>query len=122
MLDPDVREILDDPEVGGGVSFTVKRVKHIREKVSVKKEVETFEATGNIQPANKSATPGVNEDALDEQIVIRTTFILQSGRREAGEEYGADEVIFKGNRWRVLRVNNWEDWGFVEAYATRTRE
>ena len=72
MLDPDVTEILDDPEVGGGVSFLVRRPKETRVKGSVELTYEEIHGTGNIQPAEKSATQGVNEDQLNEQIVIRT--------------------------------------------------
>ncbi|MBR3587784.1 MAG: hypothetical protein IKO00_17330 [Oscillospiraceae bacterium] len=122
MLDPDVTEILDDPEVGGGVSFLVRRPKETRVKGSVELTYEEIHATGNIQPAEKSATQGVNEDQLNEQIVIRTTTVLQAGTRNETGVYHADEVFYKGFRWRVLRVENWEDWGFVTAYATRTRE
>ena len=123
MLDPDVREILDDPEVGGGVKFTVYRSQQVRIKGSVKLETQTIHATGNIQPMDKSAMQNTAEDQLNEQIVIRTTTVLQNGTRtETGDVYGADEVLYRGSRWRVLRVDNWEDWGFVTAYATKVRE
>ena len=122
MLDPDVREILDDPEVGGGVSFLIKRKKQIRVKGSVNEEVTDIPATGNIQPVNKSIQQTANEDQLDEQIVIRTTAMLQAGTRSAEGVFGADEVVYQDIRWRVTRVDNWMEWGFVTAYATRVRE
>lgn len=136
MLNPDVREILLDPDVGGGVTFQVRRPRQVRNRGSVELVYTEYTAVGNIQPASKSAAQSTNEDQLDEQIVIRTTFILQAGSRETltvvddvtGEErtetavYQADEVIYHGYRWRVTRLDNWEDWGFVTAYATRVRE
>ena len=122
MLDPDVREILDDPEVGGGVSFLIRRPTQKRVKGSVKLSYEEIAATGNIQPVDKSIMQGQNEDQMNEQIVIRSTFYMQAGTRENGVVYGADEITFRGIRWRVTRVENWSDWGFVTAYATRVRE
>ena len=128
MLDPEVYEILDDPEVGGGVSFLIRRPTQTRRKSAVEIDWEEIPATGNIQPADKSANPSLNEDQLNEQIVIRTTAYLQAGTRsrDAGtgenQVLGADEVIFHDIRWRVTRVENWFDWGFVTAYATRVRE
>lgn len=122
MLNPDVTEILDDPELGGGVSFTVRRIKIVRVKASVTKDATEFLATGNIQPVDKSAMQNSDEDKLSEQIVIRTTAILQNGMRNEDGTFEPDEVLYKGSRWRVLRVENWEDWGFVTAYATRVRE
>lgn len=122
MLDPDVTAILDDPDVGGGVSFTVKRSKSTRIKGSVYLSTEEIPATGNIQPSDKSMNQRVNEDELNEQIVIRTTQYLQNGSRIKGETFLADEIIFDDARWKVTRVENWKDWGFVTAYATKIRE
>ena len=122
MLNPDVTEILDDPEVGGGQAFLIRRPKQIRVKGSVDLQVQEIWATGNIQPADKSATQGANEDQLNEQIVIRTTAYLQAGTRDESGVYQADEIIWNRIRWRVTRVENWIEWGFVSAYATRVRE
>ena len=122
MLDPDVREILDDPEVGGGVSLLIRRPTQVRVKGSIEQTYEEIPATGNIQPQEKSAGQTANEDQLNESIVIRTTAYLQAGSRENGAVYGADEITYKGIRWRVTRVDNWYDWGFVTGYATRVRE
>ena len=122
MLNPDVTEILDDPEVGGGQPFLIRRPKQVRTKGSVTLVTEESAATGNIQPADKSATQDTNEDQLNEQIVIRTTAYLQAGTRDASGVYQADEIIWNGIRWRVTRVENWIEWGFVSAYATRVRE
>lgn len=123
MLNPDVTEILDDPEVGGGVSFLIRRPTQVRAKGTVTLSYEEITATGNIQPQEKSASQNTNEDQLNEQIVIRTTAYLQAGTRNAdGSVLGADEIIFADIRWRVTRVDNWIAWGFVTAYATRVRE
>jgi len=121
MLNPDVTEILDDPELGGGVSFTIRRPRLVRSRATVEKSFVPIEATGNIQPVDKSASQDSSEDKLSEQIVIRTTTTLQAGTRDETGATGADEVFYKNSWWRVTRVDNWEDWGFVVAYATRVR-
>ncbi len=122
FLDPDVLEIIDDPDVGGGVAFTVIRTKLTRTKSSVTKGTTEIHATGAIQPVTKTATPGDAEDILNEQIVIYTTCILQAGGKMNGGNYAADEILYRGLRWRVNSVDNWAEWGFTVGHATRMRE
>ena len=121
MLMPDVTEILDDPELGGGVSFEVIRTQNIRSAGHITQQTQTLHATGNIQPANKSTQSSTVEDPLSESIVIYTTFIFQTGQNDYSEFTGPDEVIYQGIRYRVTSVNNWKDWGFTIANAERVR-
>ena len=122
MYYPDVTAILDDPEVGGGVDFIVERKSMVRNRGTFTIKPTTFSATGNIQPVEKGFNQLSPEDQKNEQIVIRTTFVLLDGSHNADGVTGTDEVIYQNKRYRVTKVNNWEDWGFVEAYATRVRE
>ena len=122
MLNPDVREIIDDPDVGGGVDFTVYRTKIVRVKGSVEKTTENIIATGNIQPETKTNTLSTNEDLMDEKIVIYTTFIFQNGGKIDGDTYLADELVYDGIRYRITSVNNYYQWGFTIGHATRMRE
>jgi len=120
MLSPDVLEIIDDPEVGGDVPFTVVRKTQTRIRGGVSEGVRRFPATGNIQPENEGIQQTQGEDVLDEQIVIYTTFILQSGTREKSV-LGPDEIVYNGNTYRVTRVDNYAAWGFTVGHATRVR-
>ena len=119
MLNPDVTEILDDPEVGGGVSFQVKRTTNARVLGSVEQTTETFNATGNIQPETKTSQTSTTEDLLNEGIVIRSTFEFQTGSNNGGSFVETDEVIYDGQTWRVTSIENWSKWGFTVAHATK---
>jgi len=121
MLNPDVTEILTDPEIGGGVMFQVVRTKNVRTGGAVTQTTETFTATGNIQPENKNSQSSTVEDQLSESIVIYTTFIFQIGVNDYTEFYGPDEVIYNGNRYRITSINDWKDWGFTIAHAEKVR-
>ena len=128
MLNPDVTEILDDPEVGGGVSFTVKRTTTSRTWNAITRaqveshSTQTFSATGNIQPQTKNLQPSTSEDLLNESIVVRSTFIFQSGSNDGLTFIGPDEIYYNGHWWRVTQIENWQDWGFTAAYASRVMD
>jgi hypothetical protein len=123
MLMPDVTEILDDPEIGGGEPFQVQRVKNNRSRGHITRDVETIEVTGNIQPQDRSSQPSTAEDLLNEGIVIYACFEFRTGRNDGSPEYvGADEILYDGNRYRVTRVDNWSKWGFSIAYATKVMD
>lgn len=123
MLNPDVTELLDDPELGGGESFTVIREERRRTLVAGASEQVTMtklQATGNIQPAGEEALQLIpQEDQSDQMIVIYTKFIFQLGEDGYGEYKPADRVIYDNNLWKVMRVNHWTKWGFTIAYAVK---
>lgn len=121
MLNPDVTEILIDPEIGGGVAFQVERKVSTRTGGSISQTKETFDATGNIQPENKNTQSSTVEDLLSERIVVYSTFIFQTGSNDYSSFIGPDEVLYNGNRYRVTSVNDWKDWGFTIAHAERVR-
>lgn len=122
MLLPDVLEIIDDPEVGGGVEFQVIRTVTTRKLGTVENVTQTINATGNIQPEGKGIQASTLEDPMNEGIVIYSTFIFQTGENSGGISFtGPDEVIWNGIRWRLTRVDNWADWGFTIAHAERVR-
>lgn len=125
MLNPDVTELLDDPDLGGGVAFTVYRQTRKRtlaagqnEKVSSEK----LDATGNIQPAGEEALNLLpEEDRSERVIVIRSTFIFQLGNDEAHSYTPSDLVIYDDAVWKVTRMDHWTQWGFTTAYAVLQR-
>ena len=119
MLLPDVTEILDDPEVGGGVPFQVRRKIITRRLGSNVVEPLIFDLTGSIQPVDRSAQPSTAEDNLSESIVVRAAFEFQAGTNNGASFTEPDEVLFNGAVWRVTRAENWSMWGFSTAYATK---
>ena len=123
MLMPDVTEILNDPEVGGGQAFTVRRVQNVRVLGGVERKVTTYAVTGNIQPQELSVQSSTVEDLRNESIVIRAMFDFKVGNNEGGSAFdGEDEVLWDGAVWRITRVENWIKWGFTTAYATRVMD
>ena len=121
MLLPDVTEILIDPELGGGVTFTVIRTLNVRTGGNVTQTTQEIIATGNVQPENKSIQSSTIEDPMFESIVIYTPFIFQTGSNSYSEFTEPDEVLYNGIKYRVTSVNNWQEWGFTIAHAERVR-
>lgn len=119
MLDPDVLEILDDPEVGGGVPFLVRRKTTTRVLGGAETDEALFDLTGSIQPADKSIQSSTTEDIKSESIVVRAAFEFQTGTNNGKSIIQTDEILYKDTVWRVTRVENWSDWGFSTAYATK---
>lgn len=123
MLMPDVTEIIDDPEVGGGQPFKVHRVTNTRVKGSVTRSVEVIDCTGNIQPQSLQTQPSTAEDERTETIVIYSRFVFSVGSNDGGVTFGGpDEVLYNGKTYRITSVNDWADWGFTIAYATRVMD
>ena len=120
MLMPDVTEILDDPEVGGGEPFQVVRYTSKRTLGAITKTSQVYNLTGNIQPQDMGAQSSTVEDLMTENIVIYAKFAFQAGENNGGVTfYGADEILYDNKKYRVTRVNNWAKWGFSIAYASR---
>jgi len=119
---PDVTAILDDPEVGGGISFQVERNVSVRSRTGYTKTPTIYNATGNIQPQEDSNQTSTSEDLLNESIVVYSTFFFQTGSNEVDSITEADIILFDGHRWRVTRVDDWSKWGYSRAYATRVRD
>lgn len=120
---PDVTAILDDPEVGGGISFKVIRETATRDiEKGYVKNMQVFNVTGNIQPQDKSNQASTPEDKLDESIVIYTTFTLQTGVNNVDSIIEADIIFYRDLHWRVTKVEDWSEWGYTRGYATRTMD
>lgn len=124
MLQPDVQFLLDDPDLGGGVPFTVTRITWERVYGHEKeKKREVFRASGNVQPAGSTDLQTMpDEDRRNGVIVIRSTFGFQTGEDRGDTFIGADEVVVQGHVWRITRVEHWDAWGFTTAYATLKKE
>lgn len=122
MLQPDVTAIIDDPEVGGGIAFQVIRETSVRSISGYTKSTETFSATGNIQPQDKSNQASTPEDKLTESIVIYTTFALQTGSNNGETIVEADIIFYRGLHWRITKVDDWSEWGYTRGYATWTMD
>ena len=122
MLMPDVTEIIDDPEIGGGQPFdVVRQIRHRTLAAGKNEQVinKWLHATGNIQPAGEDALQLMpEEDRSSKTIVIRAKFAFQLGNDNASSYTPADIVIYIGEVYKVTRLEDWSSWGFQTAYAT----
>lgn len=125
MLLPDVREVIDDPELGGGEPFTV--VREVRKRTLTAGQNETvtrtrINLTGNIQPASTEDLQRLKEEEQSERvIVIRSLFQFSLGE-DSGSGYTApDLVIYLGEVYKITRVDQWTQWGFNTAYAAQQK-
>lgn len=121
MLLPDVTEILDDPEIGGGQPFTVVR-DTLRRTLSANAEEQRtrqrFAAAGNLQPAQTTDLQLLpDEDRSEETLVIRSTFTFQLGTDGYAQYTLPDVVLYDRKVWKVFRIDPWQAWGFHTAYA-----
>lgn len=120
MLMPDVTAILDDPEVGGGVSFQVKRCQTVRSSpIEYTKNEVIYNVTGNIQPQDMSNQSSTAEDLLTEVIIAYSRFTFQVGSNSITQIIEADIILYDNKQYRVTRVDDWSKWGYTRAVATR---
>lgn len=120
MLLPDVTQIIDDPEVGGGQTFQVYRVTNTRVMGGVNRSEQVITCTGNVQPQSLTSQSSTIEDIRNETIVVYSRFTFTVGENDGEVSFvGPDEILYGGKRYRVTTVNNWAEWGFTIAYATR---
>lgn len=125
MLLPDVLEIIDDPELGGGEPLTVIRETRRRTLAAGQSETvtrERIQITGNIQPASTEDLSRMTEEEQSERvIVIRAVFRFRIGSDDQSEYTASDLVIYLGDVYKVTRVDNWHQWGFTTAYAVHQK-
>lgn len=125
MLSPDIREILYDPDVGGGQAFIVERKTKKRSKgrLSDEAEVEIINAIGSVQPAGVDVLQQLQEaDRRNTVIVVRTETPMQMGSTGDDGDVLADEILYRGGRYKILQLKDWTAWGMSVAYATRVGE
>lgn len=116
FLEPDVTEIVDDPDLGGQ-PFQIRRrtIQWQGGRTSAATE-ETINATGIIQPPSSETLQTFPEGERRNgmiQIHSRTFMHLSDG------EDVSDEVTWRGESYKVVRVDPWTDYGFCVAYAAK---
>ena len=121
MLMPDVTELLDDPDLGGGEAFTVVRDTRTRSlEASAQGAISRvrIDATGNIQPAQTEDLQLLpDEDRSEETIVIRSVLSFQLGSDGHASYTLPDIVLYDNRAWKVIRIDHWQSWGFNTVYA-----
>ena len=120
----DITPAIYDPELGC-TAFTVERITYTRTRTGTTSRSATAQALGCIHPGTPEMIQLLPEEEREEQfIAIYTDYALSTGTPEAtGASFtGPDRIHWGGKTWRVVRVRDWEMFGYYQAYAVLMRE
>ena len=115
-LSPDVTELLVDPDLGAQ-EFTVRRRKGewLYGRLELVSD-ETLTAVGIIQPPSPEELQFFPEgERRKGMVAIYTQTMLHLSE---GEDV-ADEVMWRGETYKLVRVERWDDYGYCVAYAQK---
>ena len=120
-----VTDAIFDPELGC-TAFTVERITYTRSRSGTTSRSTIARAMGCIHPGTPEMLRLLpEEEKSDEFIAIYTDYALSTG---TPEEEGAvsftatDRVRWNGKTWRVVRVRDWQAFGYYQAYAVLMHE
>ena len=119
-----ITDAVFDPELGC-VAFTVERITYTRTRTGTTSRSTTAQAMGCIHPGTPEMIQLLPEEEKNEQfIAIYTDYALSTGTPEAtGASFmGPDRVHWGGQTWRVVRVRDWQMFGYYQAYAVLMHE
>ena len=120
----DITSAVFDPELGC-TAFAVERITYTRSRSGTTCRSVTEQAMGCIHPGTPEMIQLLPEEEKNEQfIAIYTDYALSTGTPEgSGASFtGPDRVHWGGQTWRVVRVRDWEMFGYYQAYAVLMRE
>ena len=120
----DITSVLFDPELGC-TAFTVERITCTRSREGTTACSRTIQATGCIHPGTPEMLKLLpEEDRQETFIVIFTDYALSTG--DPGDDGvcfdAPDRILWNGQTWRVVKIRNWQGFGYVQAWAVRIRE
>ena len=120
----DITSAVFDAELGC-TAFTVERITYTRTRAGTTSRSITAQALGCIHPGTSEMIQLLPEEEREEQfIAIYTDYALSTGTPEStGASFiGPDRVHWGGQTWRVVRVRDWQMFGYYQAYAVLMRE
>ena len=120
----DITAAIFDPELGC-TAFTVERTTYTRSREGTTSRSRREEARGCIHPGSPEMLKLLPEEERQETfIVIYTDYALGTGDPgEDGTSFEApDRVHWNGQTWRVVKVRDWQGFGYVQAWAVRMQE
>ena len=120
----DISSAIFDPELGC-TGFTVDRITYTRSRSGTTSRTVTASAMGTIHPGTPEMIQLLPEEERQEEfIAIYTDYPLSTGTPEgSGVSFiGPDRVHWNGQTWRVVRVRDWQMFGYYQAYAVLLRE
>ncbi len=117
----DIISAIFDPELGC-TAFTVERITYTRTRAGTTSRSVTAQAAGCIHPGTPEMIRLLPEEEREEQfIAIYTDYALSTGTPEStGASFmGPDRIHWNNQTWRVVRVRDWQMFGYYQAYAVR---
>ena len=121
----DIASVLFDSELGYA-SFVVEQITYTRGRDGTSSNVRTEQVSGCIHPGTAETLKLLpEEERNDTFIVIYTDYVLSAGIPEdigAVSFNGADRIHWNNRIWRVVKVRDWQGFGFVQALAVLMQE
>ena len=121
----DITSAVFDPELGC-TAFTVDRITYTRSRSGTTSRTVTAQAMGCIHPGTPEMLQLLpEEEKTEEFIAIYTDYALSTGTPEGtgAVSFTAPDRIHWNNRtWRVVRVRDWQMFGYYQAYAVLMKE
>jgi hypothetical protein len=121
----DITSAVFDPELGC-TAFTVERITYTRSRSGTTSRSVSEQAMGCIHPGTPEMIQLLpEEEKAEEFIAIYTGYALSTGVPEDTSAHsftGADRVHWAGKTWRVVRVRDWQNFGYYQAYAVLMQE
>ncbi len=121
----DISVALTDPELGF-TAFTVERITYTRSRSGTGISSRTAQAAGCIHPGTPEMLQLLPEEEKKEDfIAIYTDYPLSTGTPEdagASSFTAPDRISWNGRTWRVVRVRDWQAFGYFQAYAVLMHE
>ena len=121
----DITPAIFDPELGC-TDFTVERIAYTRSRGGTTSRSSMVEARGCIHPGTPETLRLLPEEEQHETcIVIYTDCPLSTGTPEAAGASsftGPDRIHWNDQIWRVVRVRDWQGFGYIQALAVQMHE
>lgn len=119
-----ISDALFDPELGC-TGFTVDRITYTRSRSGTTSRTVTAQAMGCIHPGTPEMLQLLpEEEKAEEFIAVYTDYALSTGTPEStGASFiGPDRIHWNNRTWRVVRVRDWQMFGYYQAYAVLMQE
>ena len=113
-----------DPDLGC-TACTVERITWTRSRTGTTSRSTTAQAMGCVHPGTPEMVRLLPEEEQAETfIAVYTDFPLSTGTSgSAGPSWtGADRIRWNGRTWRVVRVRDWQAFGYCQALAVLLQE
>ena len=121
----DISTAILDPELGC-TAFTVERITYTRSRTGTASRVQTAQAMGCVHPGTPEMLQLLPEEERSEAfIAVYTDYPLSTGTPEASGAStftGPDRIHWAGKTWRVVKVRDWNAFGYYQAYAVMMHE